>query len=117
MKDWITDYQVATEPWEYDIADRKEWNHLVCTTRSEYPTSVLKKNGEPRKSAKKSSRIICLCTTKENAELIVLEHNLNIKGTLGLKALVDVTQKAISQYIEEHSYTIKPQKESRNEPD
>ena len=54
MKDWITDYQVATEPWEYDIADRKEWNHLVCTTRSEYPTSVLKKNGEPRKSAKKS---------------------------------------------------------------
>lgn len=115
MSKWISDYQVATEPWEYDVVDRKMWNHLACTTRYEYTPDMLKQNGEPKKNAKKSSRVVCLCNTKEDAELIVLEHNLNIKGTLGLKALVGVTQKAISQYIEEHSFTIQPQKGQDNE--
>ena len=105
METWITDYQVATEPWE--LHQREPLRHSmwfspwdVHTARSEYHTDQYKKNGELKKNAVKSSRIVCFCRNKQSAELIVMEHNLNIKGNMSLASLMDVTRVAVNEYLD-----------------
>jgi hypothetical protein len=102
MYNSVTDFDVAVGEWQVLETTSKFLSFAVDTTKEGYEPKQLKKNGQVKKGEIPRPRTICYCRNKSDAEFIVMEHNMAIKGYLSWTKLLGVTKKAIEEYLEEH---------------